>query len=91
MAREIGDFLIGHGGYTVLRGDGIEAQRLQLARDVGAADEAQHRAAIGLRGSRRHLIGADHRGLRYLVRRPDHQRDQQATDCFCPSRFHVYS
>jgi hypothetical protein len=76
---------------AVLRGGGVEAHRLQLARDVGARDEAQHRGALGLRRSDACRIGADHSGLRHLIRRPDHQHDQQAADCSCPSGLHFYS
>src|SRR5258705_13606881 len=68
----------------------IEAEGLQRARHVAADDEAKHGATLG-RGVVYGLLGSDHAGLRDLERRPDRQRNQQAADCSCPRRCHVYS
>jgi len=84
-------FLVGEGRDTIPGAGGVDAERLQPARDIAAAEEIEQRRAIGLRCGRHHLIGADHSGLRELVRCPDHQHYQQAADRSCPDGFHVPS
>ena len=90
--REAGRFGVRQRRHALLRGRRIDAHRLQAALHVAAAQVLEDGRAVGLRRSGDDdLVGADHSGCRDVVRRPDHQRDQQTADCSCPNGFHFSS